>query len=257
MSPPRRSHRRWLWLMLPLAALAWCVRPATPPIDAPAHPPTATAPKPRPTPLPASPRPTGERFPPPEPVSPIAPQPGRGQLTVLPRRDDGTPEPDARIRVQGCGAARLPGPTDGPAVYEVDGGEPCVVSGIRFDGLLAARVGPVEVAVAAGAAQTLTLRFPTARTGGIGVTIAPGDDGVRVVRVIPGGPADRAGLQEGDVIVAVEGTSTAGMSADDFITRMTGPEDTPVQFTLATLGDTGLIEEVVEAVRSFVDRPAP
>jgi len=38
---------------------------------------------------------------------------------------------------------------------------------------------------------------------------------------------------------------------------MTGPEDTPVQFTLATLGDTGLIEEVVEAVRSFVDRPAP
>jgi C-terminal processing protease CtpA/Prc len=132
-----------------------------------------------------------------------------------------------------------------------------VVAGVRLDGLLAARVGPVEITVAEGAAETLTLRFPTARTGGIGVTIAPSEDGVRVVRVIPGGPADRAGLEEGDVIVAVEGASTAGMSADDFIARMTGPEDTPVQFTLATLGDTGLVEEVVEAMRAFVDHPAP
>lgn len=50
------------------------------------------------------------------------------------------------------------------------------------------------------------------RTGLLGVEIDPVDDGVRVQRVVPGSPADRAAsrLSVGDVITAVDGTPVAG-----------------------------------------------
>jgi putative serine protease PepD len=45
----------------------------------------------------------------------------------------------------------------------------------------------------------------TAQTPGIGVSIENGENGARVVEVVPGGPAAEAGIQEGDVITEVDG----------------------------------------------------
>jgi len=58
-------------------------------------------------------------------------------------------------------------------------------------------------------------RFETAGRSIIGVQIATdrGADGVRVVQVSPGGPADEAGIRAGDLIVAVNGVEAKGEEA--------------------------------------------
>ena len=53
-----------------------------------------------------------------------------------------------------------------------------------------------------------TTPSPTSRVFlGVAVARASGTDGVRVVEVVPGGPADEAGLEVGDVITAVDGST--------------------------------------------------
>jgi putative serine protease PepD len=45
----------------------------------------------------------------------------------------------------------------------------------------------------------------TAQTPGIGVSIENAENGARVAEVVPGGPADDAGIEDGDVITEVDG----------------------------------------------------
>jgi carboxyl-terminal processing protease len=51
-------------------------------------------------------------------------------------------------------------------------------------------------------------------------------------RPIPGSPAEAAGLQPGDVIVAVDGVSLDGMTIDQVTARIKGPRDTPVTLSI-------------------------
>lgn len=76
---------------------------------------------------------------------------------------------------------------------------------------------------------------------GIGVTIAQQEEGVEpqglVVKLVtPNGPADKAGIQVGDVIVAVEGESTAELGMAETKDRVRGQEGTDVQLTLVRDG---------------------
>jgi len=64
---------------------------------------------------------------------------------------------------------------------------------------------------------------------GIGVEIKPGDDGVEVVRPLRGGPADRGGLQKGDIIISLNGRSTQGQSLDWVVDQIKGPEGSRIQ----------------------------
>ena len=51
--------------------------------------------------------------------------------------------------------------------------------------------------------------------GMIGVVLAPDKKGLRVAAVTPGGPADKAGVHDGDVITAVDGKALAGEDGGD------------------------------------------
>jgi hypothetical protein len=51
--------------------------------------------------------------------------------------------------------------------------------------------------------------------GMIGVVLAPDKNGLRVDAVTPGGPADKAGVRDGDVLTAVDGKKLAGEEAGD------------------------------------------
>ena len=55
--------------------------------------------------------------------------------------------------------------------------------------------------------------------------------------VIPGTPAEAAGLKRGDKITAVDGTSTDGQAIDDIVSRVRGPEGEPVTLTIVRDGD--------------------
>jgi carboxyl-terminal processing protease len=66
------------------------------------------------------------------------------------------------------------------------------------------------------------------RFSGVGLTVSEVERGLRVASVIPDTPAERAGIQEGDVIIAVDGESIAGVPADVAAARIKGPPGTEV-----------------------------
>jgi len=63
---------------------------------------------------------------------------------------------------------------------------------------------------------------------GVGLTLIPGETGLLVTRTEPG-PARIAGIQPGDTILAVDGSSAASLSFDDAVGRIVGREGSLVQ----------------------------
>src|SRR5205085_9656228 len=50
----------------------------------------------------------------------------------------------------------------------------------------------------------------TGKSVGIGVLIEPAPNGIRITKVIQGGPAEKAGLKVGDVIIRADGVKVTG-----------------------------------------------
>ncbi len=63
---------------------------------------------------------------------------------------------------------------------------------------------------------------------GVGLTLIPGEAGLLVTRT-PQGPAKIAGIRPGDTILAVDGTSVAGLPFEDAIGRIVGREGSIVE----------------------------
>lgn len=76
---------------------------------------------------------------------------------------------------------------------------------------------------------------------GVGIEVAADTGGIKVLRPIEGSPAYRAGVQAGDLIVAIDGEELAG-DLDAAIRRMRGPAGSRITLTLARTGATNPIE---------------
>jgi carboxyl-terminal processing protease len=66
------------------------------------------------------------------------------------------------------------------------------------------------------------------RFSGVGISVVPVKRGLRAVQVFHGSPADKAGIEVGDTIVAVNGDSIAGESSTEATSKIKGPEGTEV-----------------------------
>ena len=66
------------------------------------------------------------------------------------------------------------------------------------------------------------------RFSGIGLTVSGVKRGLRVATVLPHTPAERAGIEKGDLITAVNGRSLVGVPAEVSTARIKGPPGTPV-----------------------------
>ncbi|MDY5969951.1 MAG: S41 family peptidase [Bacteroidales bacterium] len=73
---------------------------------------------------------------------------------------------------------------------------------------------------------------------GIGALLRQKDDTVRILQVMPGGPASHSDLQPGDKIIAVDGKTVAGvnMSIEDVIKKIKGRTMTHVTLTIMRYG---------------------
>ncbi len=68
--------------------------------------------------------------------------------------------------------------------------------------------------------------------GQIGATISKRFGYAAVVSIIPGGPADKAGVENGDIIEAIEGKSTRDMSLAEVQTMLSGQPGSNVTFSV-------------------------
>jgi carboxyl-terminal processing protease len=77
-----------------------------------------------------------------------------------------------------------------------------------------------------------------ASVAGIGVILSDDNGVYKISRVIKGTPADSAGVEAGDIITAVNGSSTAQMSFTDMAAQIRGTAGTSVSLTVIHLGSS-------------------
>lgn len=103
------------------------------------------------------------------------------------------------------------------------------------------------------AAYKLFQESNSGRFSGVGLSVVETKRGLEVATVFEGSPAEDAGIGVGDVIVAVEGESIAGVDADEASARIKGPPGTEVELTVVD-GETGK-RRTLEVERAEVQVP--
>lgn len=77
---------------------------------------------------------------------------------------------------------------------------------------------------------------------GIGAWVDPEQEYLTIIAPMPGSPAEKAGLEPGDEILAVDGDDMAGVPGDLVIRRVMGPAGSTVTLTVRREGENGLLE---------------
>jgi carboxyl-terminal processing protease len=96
--------------------------------------------------------------------------------------------------------------------------------------------------------------------GGLGIEVTEEDGLIKVVSPIDDTPASQAGLMSGDIIAAIDGASTQGMTLDQAVDKMRGPIGSAVTLKIARgakkeLKDYKITRAVIEvqSVRGHVE----
>ncbi len=89
---------------------------------------------------------------------------------------------------------------------------------------------------------------------GIGVTIQRSEDdtGYEIMSVTEGGPAEEAGVQVGDILIAVEGQSTAELDVTGTKDLVRGEEGTTVHLTFLRGGETIELDVARRSIETVV-----
>ena len=80
--------------------------------------------------------------------------------------------------------------------------------------------------------------FLSGTFAGIGASVLQKGDQIQLASIMPGTPAERDGLKVGDVIVAVDGKSSKGWTADDAVNHIRGKAGTEVKLDLDRAGQS-------------------
>src|SRR5437879_13706057 len=80
--------------------------------------------------------------------------------------------------------------------------------------------------------------FLSGQFAGIVASVQQKTDQIVLVSIMPGTPAEKAGLKAGDVVNAVDGQSTKGWTADDAVNHIRGKAGTTVKLQISRAGQT-------------------
>jgi carboxyl-terminal processing protease len=89
---------------------------------------------------------------------------------------------------------------------------------------------------------------------GVGAYLGERGGSPIIVAVISGSPADKAGLRSGDRIVAIDGQAADGLSTEEVVSRIRGPEGTTVTLTVLHLDAAAPVK--ISIVRAQIDVPS-
>lgn len=84
--------------------------------------------------------------------------------------------------------------------------------------------------------------------GGVGMEMGIKDKMLTVIAPLKGTPAERAGLMAGDIIIAIDGTSTEGISIDGAVKLIRGKKGTTVVLKIARAGKISEISVVRDLI---------
>ncbi len=91
---------------------------------------------------------------------------------------------------------------------------------------------------------------------GIGVRLEDKDDEVVVLSTLDGSPAEEAGIESGDVLVAVDGESVWGEDVKEIAEKVRGPEGSRVELTVLRDGEEEEEEHEFSIERAELETPA-
>jgi len=169
-------------------------------------------------------------------------------VQVFVENDDGTIPRRAMVRSPNC---RIAEQVDEEGYTDLMIVEDCQLQAQRRDGLLLTSSVIETVEYRPNGSTTIELLLAMEKIGGLGVNIQKMDDGVEVLRVMPGTPAEKMGIMRGDVIVEVDGIDVQELDINEFIEMLSGPVGSTVDFVF--LDQAG--EEVqVSLTRALLSR---
>ena len=90
--------------------------------------------------------------------------------------------------------------------------------------------------------------------GGLGMEIGIRDERLTIVSPFKGTPADKAGLQSGDIISRIEGKTTTNMTTTDAVEHLRGEPGTQVTITIVREGEPKPLE--VSLTRDVIQFPS-
>lgn len=85
---------------------------------------------------------------------------------------------------------------------------------------------------------------------GIGATVGLRNDQITIIAPMPDSPAAKAGIKSGDVILEIDGVSTAGISVTEAVLKIRGPKGTPVKLFVLHQGAANPVE--IEIIRAEI-----
>ena len=89
---------------------------------------------------------------------------------------------------------------------------------------------------------------------GIGAWVDTTGKQLKIISAIPGSPAEKAGLQPGDIVLKVDGKDMAGLDGATVLTKVLGPANTKVLLTIQRQGAAAVLE--VSIVRAKIIIPS-
>jgi carboxyl-terminal processing protease len=89
---------------------------------------------------------------------------------------------------------------------------------------------------------------------GIGAYVTMKDDQVTILAPIEGSPAEEAGIRAGDIILEINGESTAELSLTEAIDKIRGPQGTAVKLLVLHENETEPVE--MEIIRAKLELPS-